>query len=109
MLIGSRRDAFLLLVTLLVCTATVVCTTLTASAAIAQALLPTQSKQLPEPSSDAVVESLERALSEGKAEKAHDPMERQPRLSNAAFLVGFVQEAVARGKLCARNRICGNA
>src|SRR5437660_8927659 len=40
--------------------------------AIAQALLPTHSEQLPESSSGAAVASLERALSEGNAEKAHD-------------------------------------
>jgi tetratricopeptide (TPR) repeat protein len=85
MLIGPRRDASLLAVTLLICTTTVAYGSIRASeggdlhsarcsqcTAIAQTLLPTQSEQLPESSSDAVVESLERALSEGKAKKAHD-------------------------------------
>ena len=84
-LTGLRRDAALLVVTLLVCTTTVVHGSIRTGEvgdshsplsspreAIAQTLLPTQSEQLTEPSSDAVVESLERALSDGKTEKAHD-------------------------------------
>jgi tetratricopeptide (TPR) repeat protein len=66
MLIGPRRVASLPAVTLFICTAAVVC------AAIAKTLPPPQSEQTPETSSDTAVESLERALSEGKAEKAHD-------------------------------------
>jgi len=54
----------------LVCTTTVACASISASAAIAPALSPVQSHQLPESSSDAVVGSLERALSEGQTEKA---------------------------------------
>jgi tetratricopeptide (TPR) repeat protein len=50
-----------------------VCASVSPSAvATAQASPSTQSGQLPESSSDAVVESLGRALSEGKTEKAHD-------------------------------------
>src|ERR1700737_1801501 len=41
-------------------------------AAIAQTALPVQSEQRPESSPDVVVESLERSLSEGQNEKAHD-------------------------------------
>jgi tetratricopeptide (TPR) repeat protein len=59
------------MVTLLVCATTVGCASISASAAMAPALLPPQSHQMPESSSDALVESLERALSRGQAEKAH--------------------------------------
>jgi tetratricopeptide (TPR) repeat protein len=85
MLIDPRRGASLLAVMLFVCTTRVVFGSIRASnggdlhsalcshcPATAQTFLPKQSEQLPESSSDAVVESLERALSEGKAEKAHD-------------------------------------
>jgi tetratricopeptide (TPR) repeat protein len=85
MLIGPRRDTFLLAVALLVCTTTVMHGKIRAGksvdsrsavyshcAALAQTLLSAQSKQLPEPSSDALFDSLERSLSEGKGEKAHD-------------------------------------
>jgi len=61
----------ILVVTLLVCATTVACASIRTSAAMAPALLPAQSHQMPESSSDAVVDSLERALSEGQAEKAH--------------------------------------
>src|SRR5439155_10299458 len=56
----------LLVVMLFICIAGIVC------AATAQTLPPPQSEQAPQLSSDALVESLEKALSEGKAEKAHD-------------------------------------
>ena len=109
MLIGLRRDASLLAVTLLVCTTTVVCGSGRASeggdlhsalrpqcAAIAQTVLPTRSEQLPESSSDAVVESLGRALSEGKAEKAHDlliQILKRPHLTSAFLLRVGIQFA----------------
>lgn len=41
-------------------------------AAIVQTLLPSPGKQIPESSSDTMLESMERALSRGQAEKAHD-------------------------------------
>jgi len=73
MVIGPRRDASLLAMALLVFAITAVCASVSPSAvATAQASPSTQSGQLPESSSDAVVESLGRALSEGKTEKAHD-------------------------------------
>jgi tetratricopeptide (TPR) repeat protein len=67
-----RRGQVILVVTLLVCATTVACAGINASATMAPALLPAQSHQLPEPSSDAVVSSLGKALSEGKTETAHD-------------------------------------
>ena len=70
--ISQGRDSFLLAVTLFVFLTNVVCASVRASAAITQTSPTTQSAQLPESSSDAVVESLDRALSEGKAEEAHD-------------------------------------
>jgi tetratricopeptide (TPR) repeat protein len=66
MLSGMRGDAPLLAVMFFICIAGIVC------AAIAQTLPPPQSEQTPQLSSNALVESLEKALSEGKAEKAHD-------------------------------------
>jgi len=63
MLNGLRSHMFLLRVTLFTCTAV--------SVAIAQTSLPPQNDRTPE-SSDALVESLDKALSEGKAERAHD-------------------------------------
>jgi tetratricopeptide (TPR) repeat protein len=73
MLIGTRRDASLLAMAVLTFAITAVCASVSPSAvATAQASPSTQSGQLPESSSDAVVESLGRALSEGKTEKAHD-------------------------------------
>jgi tetratricopeptide (TPR) repeat protein len=84
MLIGPRPSVSLLPV-LLVCTTTVVYGRIRAGdggdsrsaicshcAATAQALLPAQTEQNPGSSSDGLVESLERALSEGKAQKARD-------------------------------------
>jgi tetratricopeptide (TPR) repeat protein len=72
MLIGSRCNASVLAVTLLVFMTPVMCASIRARAAVAQVSLSIQSGRLPEPSSDAMVESLERALSEGKSENAHD-------------------------------------
>jgi tetratricopeptide (TPR) repeat protein len=72
MILCQEWGQVILVVTLLVCTTTVACTSISANAAMAPALLPAQSHQLPESSSDAVVDSLERALSKGQAEKAHD-------------------------------------
>jgi tetratricopeptide (TPR) repeat protein len=85
MLIGPRRVVSLPAVTLLVCMTTVVYGRIRSREggdlhsavcshcrAIVQPLPPTRSEQLPESSSDAVVESLERDLAEGKVEKAHD-------------------------------------
>ena len=72
MMIGPRCNASLLALTLVVLTTTVVSARVRASATVTQALLLTQNGQLPESSPDAVLESLERALSEGKADKAHD-------------------------------------
>src|SRR5215469_10615327 len=76
------RRSICLLAVLLISASTVVCARIRTSEsgdphsalcshcpAIAQALLLTQKVG---PSSDALVESLERALSEGKAQKAHD-------------------------------------
>src|SRR4029077_10903767 len=84
-LTGPRLDAALLAVTLLVVTTTVGHASIgtgeggdshsplrSPRAAIPQTSLPTQSEQVTKSSSDAVVESLERALSDGKTEKAHD-------------------------------------
>jgi len=59
-------------------------------------VLPTRSEQLPESSSDAVVESLGRALSEGKAEKAHDlliQILKRPHLTSAFLLRVGIQFA----------------
>ena len=66
MLNGLRSEAPVLVVMLFTCVAGIV------YAAIAQTLPPPQSEEAPQLSSDALVESLEKALSEGKAEKAHD-------------------------------------
>jgi tetratricopeptide (TPR) repeat protein len=84
MLIGPGRSVSLLTVVLLSTTA-VVYPRIRASESgglrselcrhctvVAQALLPAQTEQRPGPASDALVESLERALSEGKAQKAND-------------------------------------
>jgi tetratricopeptide (TPR) repeat protein len=72
MLIGPRRDASLLAMALLAFAITAVCASVSPSTASAPASPSTQSGQLPESSPDAVVESLEKALSEGKTENAHD-------------------------------------
>jgi tetratricopeptide (TPR) repeat protein len=85
MLIRPRRDASVLAVTLLVCMTTVVYGSIRSleggdshsalcfqGSPIAKTLLPAQSEHLPESSSDTVVESMERALSQGQAERAHD-------------------------------------
>jgi len=73
MVIGPRRDASFLAMALLVFAITAVCASVSPSAvATAQASPSTQSGQLPESSSDTVVGSLERALTDGKTEKAHD-------------------------------------
>jgi len=72
MILCQEWGQVILVVTLLVCTTTVACTSISANAAMAPVLLPAQGHQLPESSSDAVVDSLERALSKGQAEKAHD-------------------------------------
>lgn len=82
---GPRCEGSFLAVTLLVCTTTAAYGRILASegedfhsalcphcATIAQTLLPAQSEHPPESSSDAMVTSMERALSQGKAEKAHD-------------------------------------
>jgi tetratricopeptide (TPR) repeat protein len=61
-----------LVMTLFVCATTVACASISASATMAPALLPAQSHQMPESSSDAMVESLESALSKGNSETAHD-------------------------------------
>jgi tetratricopeptide (TPR) repeat protein len=84
-LTGPRRDAALLVVTLLVGTTTVGHASIRTGeggdshsplcsprAAIPQTLLPTRSEQVTESSSDAMGELLERALSDGKTENAHD-------------------------------------
>ena len=63
MLNGRQGDACLLAVTFFICIGV-------PRAANAQTLPPIQSEQTPE-SSDALVESLEKALSQGKAENAH--------------------------------------
>jgi tetratricopeptide (TPR) repeat protein len=92
MLIGPRRGVSLLAVPLLVMT-TVVCSSIRASTAIAQAA---QSEQLPESSSDAVVESLETAIYQGKAEKAHDlliQILKRPHLSSDFLLRVGIQFA----------------
>ena len=72
MILCEEWGQAILAVTLLVCATTVACASISANAAMAPALLPAQSHQMPESSSDAVVDSLERALSKGQAEKAHD-------------------------------------
>lgn len=85
MLIGPRRGAPLLAVAILLCATTLAYGRFRTGvsgdsdsalcfhcAASAQTLLATQSEPTPESSSDMLVDSLERALSEGKAEKAHD-------------------------------------
>ena len=72
MLIGPRRDASLLAMALLAFAITALCASVSPSAASAPASPSTQSGQLPESAPDAVVESLEKALSEGKTENAHD-------------------------------------
>ena len=69
MILREEWGHAILVVTLLVCATTVACASIRTSAAMAPR--PAQSHQMPESSSDAVVESLERALSEGQAEKAH--------------------------------------
>lgn len=84
MLIGPGRSVSLLAV-LLLCTTAVVYPRIRASESgglrselcrhctvVAQALLLAQTEQQPGPASEALVESLERALSEGKAQKAND-------------------------------------
>jgi tetratricopeptide (TPR) repeat protein len=79
MLIGPRRCVSLLAVAFFVCTTTVVHGRVRASSALsshwaanARTLLLRQSEQTPGSSSDTLVESLERALSAGNAENAHD-------------------------------------
>jgi tetratricopeptide (TPR) repeat protein len=102
MLIGPRRDTSVLAATLLVCTTAVLCGSSGASdggdlhsaigsqcVTIAQTLLPARSEQLAESSSDAAVEALGIALSEGKAEKAHDlliQILKRPHLSSDFLL-----------------------
>ncbi len=90
MLNGLRSDTPLLGVTLFICTAGVVCS------AIAQNLPPPQSEQPSQSSSNALVESLEKALSEGKAEKAHDLLTqilKRPRLTSDFLLRVGIQFA----------------
>ncbi len=90
MLNGLRGDTPLLGVTLFICTAGVVCS------AIAQNLPPPQSEQPSQSSSNALVESLEKALSEGKAEKAHDLLTqilKRPRLTSDFLLRVGIQFA----------------
>jgi tetratricopeptide (TPR) repeat protein len=82
MLNGLRGGASFLAVTLLICTATAVC-------ALAQTLPPTDNEATPKSSSDALVQSLERALSERKAQGAHDlliQILKRPRLSSDFLL-----------------------
>ena len=96
MLNGARRDASLLVSALLVFTTTVMHASNRARAAIAQTLLPTQSEPTLESSSDAVVESLERALWEGKTEKAHDLLAqilKRPHLTSDLLLRVGIQFA----------------
>jgi tetratricopeptide (TPR) repeat protein len=108
MLIRPRRDASFLAVTLLVCTTTVYGSIRASEggdlhsvlcsqcAAIAQTALPTQGEQLSESSPDVVVESLERALSEGQAEKAHDlliQILKRPHLTSDVLLRVGIQFA----------------
>ncbi len=84
MLIGPGRSVALLAV-LLLCTTAVVYPRISAGESggsrselcrrctlVAHALLPGQTEQQPGPSPDALVESLERALSDGKMQNAHD-------------------------------------
>jgi len=68
----SRCNRSLLATTLLVFTTAVVGASISARAAMAQTLPPTEGAQTSRSSSDAAIESLEGALSEGNAEKAHD-------------------------------------
>jgi tetratricopeptide (TPR) repeat protein len=96
MLIGTRRDASLLAMALLTYAITAVWASASPSAeAIAQASPSTRSGQLPD-SSDAVVESLGRALSEGKNQKVHDlliQVWKRPHLSSDFLLRVGIQLA----------------
>jgi len=72
MLKGPRINKSLLAMTILASAASLVYASINDRAAFSATLLPTQSAPASESSPDAVVESLERALSEGKTGMAHD-------------------------------------
>ena len=96
MILCEEWGKVILVMMLLVCATTVARARIRASAAMAPASLPAQGHQLPEPSSDPVVESLERALSEGKPETAHDlliQILKRPHLSSDFLLQAGIQFA----------------
>ncbi|MGA8508648.1 MAG: tetratricopeptide repeat protein [Candidatus Sulfotelmatobacter sp.] len=96
MILCEERGKVIPVMMLLVCATIVASVSIRASAALAPASHPAQGHQPPELSSDPTVESLERALSEGRLKTAHDlliQILKRPHLSSDFLLKAGIQFA----------------